>query len=135
MATSDITTSEVWRPVFGYEGAYEVSSSGRVKRLAGNHKHNLPERILLADPKAAKYKAVGLYKNGVRISVKVHVLVARAFLGECPMGYEVNHIDTDKFNNAVTNLEYVTHQQNMDHARHNKLRVGRPPKPRKKLTL
>lgn len=62
------------------------------------------------------YRHVSLYVNGIRITRKLHVLVARAFipnpLGKC----EVNHIDCDKSNNNVTNLEWVTKRENIQHA-------------------
>ena len=54
------------------------------------------------------------------ISINTHIIIAKEYLGERPEGYQVNHIDGNKLNNHYTNLEYVTQQENLDHA----LRTG-----------
>lgn len=58
-----------------------------------------------------------LNTNSENVSVLVHRLVAAAFLGECPDAHEVNHIDGNKKHNHVSNLEYVTHRENIAHAK------------------
>ena len=63
------------------------------------------------------YYVVNPSIDGRNVLMYVHRIVADAFLGERPAGVEVNHIDGDKLNNAVSNLEYVTHERNMAHAR------------------
>lgn len=63
------------------------------------------------------YKALCLYRKGKYKRVFAYRVVARVFIGERPENHVVNHIDADKSNNFYQNLEYVTHQQNLDHAR------------------
>jgi hypothetical protein len=63
-----------------------------------------------------RYQTVALCKNKIPKRFTVHSLVARAFIGERPLGYVINHIDHDIYNNSVTNLEYITHSQNHIHA-------------------
>lgn len=104
---------EEWRPVAGYEGAYEVSNTGRVRSLArldsaGNRRQSRE----LAPATSNGYLYVNLSKDGKGTPHRIHVLVARAFIGERPPGLEVHHRDHDKQNNHVTNLEYVTPQVN-----------------------
>ncbi len=114
---------ELWQPVEGYEGLYEVSDLGRVRSVERRVPHRnglmtVKERILratLCGPKNYEYRAVALSKDGKPVTHKVHRLVAKAFIG-IPEGYEVNHKDLDKFNNCLSNLEVVTHQQNQLHA-------------------
>lgn len=63
------------------------------------------------------YNRVGIKsENGCWKQRFVHILVARAFLGKCPKGHEVNHIDLDKANSYWRNLEYLTRKENRDHA-------------------
>ena len=93
---------EEWRDIIEYEGLYQISNKGRVKSL-GNNK-NRKEKILSLKP-INGYMRVFLYKNGKPKPYSVHRLVAIAFIPN-PNNYpEVNHIDEDKTNNIVENLE------------------------------
>ncbi|QOH59937.1 hypothetical protein C6Y44_27920 (plasmid) [Rhodococcus rhodochrous] len=116
---------EVWVPVKGYEGHYEVSTHGRVKSLTRTlpHAHSgtktYPETIL--SPAVAKkgHLQVGLNLDGKRRTVLVHHLVAEAFLGERPEGLQVRHLDGNPANNHVTNLLWGTGgENNRDAVRH-----------------
>jgi hypothetical protein len=117
---------EVWKEIKGYEGKYEISNLGRIKslfmyryKLDGNYK---VFRELIITPKRATngYLGVDLSLNG-KIRHSIHRLVAINFI-ENPYDYkEVNHIDGDKENNKVDNLEWMSLQQNRDHAKVNKL--------------
>lgn len=98
--------TELWKDVKGYEGLYQVSNKGRVRRDG---------RVLSTPPDSNGYCVAVLCKGGVRHSVKVHRIVAAAFLGEPFDGAEVNHIDEDKSNNSAENLEWCTRLQNIRH--------------------
>lgn len=102
------TTDEIWMPVKGHEN-YEVSNEGRVRSLFRGPRIRRPSGL------GAGYLGVRLRRNPV-VFRSVHRLVAEAFLGDCPDGCEINHIDGCKTNNAVTNLEYVSSSQNKHHA-------------------
>jgi HNH endonuclease/NUMOD4 motif-containing protein len=105
---------ERWRKIF--HDFYEVSSYGRVRRLALGGSNTFPGRFLNPS-KNSRYPLVVLYgPGGVKKTVRVHILVARAFLGPCPLGKEVNHKDTDRWNCRLRNLEYATPKQNGRHA-------------------
>lgn len=111
---------EIWRPVLGFESLYEVSQLGRIRHVIKIDRHGNP---YLGQPRkqlvsSDGYLFVQLYIPGVakRKSPRVHVLVAHAFLGTKPKGMEINHIDGNKQNNRVENLEYCSHAQNMAHA-------------------
>lgn len=107
-----------WRPIQGYEGLYEVSESGAVRRLAGVDSLGRPrrERMLRRTDDGRGYLVVSLSKNDRAKVYRVHRLVARAWLGEAEDGHVVNHIDGDKRNNHRQNLEYCTQQANDRHA-------------------
>jgi hypothetical protein len=101
---------EVWKNVIGFEGKYEVSSHGRVRRTKTGV-------ILKTRPAQGGYYGGVIYNfEGKGITFRTHKLVAAAFLGPCPAGKEVNHKRTDKTNNRYDNLEYKTHKQNQQHA-------------------
>jgi len=106
---------EEWRPVVGYEGWYEVSNLGRVRR-AKTSKGTRAGRILKAECAPGTYPHVGLYRNGVGEIVNVHRLVAEAFIGPCPLGYQSNHKNGIKSDNRSVNLEWVTPSGNTRHA-------------------
>lgn len=115
---------EEWRDVVGHEGCYQVSNKGRVKSLAKivNSRfgqRRVPERILKPSVCGKGYLRLSLRNDNWRTKKNylVHRLVAFAFL-ECldTRRKHVNHKDGCKLNNKVDNLEWVTNQENMDHA-------------------
>lgn len=105
------TLKEEWRPIDGFGGQYLVSSLGRVLSLP-KCQHNAP---LILKPKNDGYLRVTLFKDKKHRAYPVHRLVAEAFIPNtrgCP---QVNHIDEDKTNNRVDNLEWVTVKENANH--------------------
>lgn len=122
MSNSDCTT-EVWRPVVGYETLYAVSNMGRVKRLVNMYRKLAGSIVALNirdKNRACKYMTVGLNRPGLSDkglrSYAVHRLVAAAFIGD-PSGFHVNHLNGDGTDNRVANLEICTAKQNTIHAR------------------
>lgn len=108
---------EEWKDIPGYEGLYQVSSMGRVKRFYKKSK----ERIRNPSIDSNGYRRLGLWKKGKEKGFNVHQLVARIFIGECPEGKEVNHKDRIRTNNTPDNLEYMTHIENCHHGAMTKL--------------
>lgn len=106
---------EIWKDVVGFEGYYQVSNLGRVKRIKGGRGSNIG-KILQGAPATDGYWRVLLRKNSKSKCVNVHILVAKAFIPNPDNKSEVNHVDGDKLNNSCSNLEWVTHQENMNHA-------------------
>lgn len=110
---------EEWRPVVGYEGIYEVSNWGRVRRVASG-RGATPGKLLALCPNKRRKNYIYVYiSSGKRrmSSKQVHRLVAEAFIGPCPgPKFEVNHIDLDKTNNRPVNLEWLTGENNRLHA-------------------
>lgn len=105
---------EVWLPVKGYEGLYSVSNYGRIKSLP---RYTTKGRILKPHTnKRNGYTYVSLSKNNVRATKRVHVLVMEAFRGFVGGSFNPNcvidHIDGDKTNNKLENLEMVTQAEN-----------------------
>lgn len=107
-------SAEIWKPIAGYEGLYEVSSHGRVRSIIEDR--NRRRRELKAFNSGYGYVVISL--TG-RLGLKrhfVHRLVAAAFIPN-PLGLPaVNHIDACKTNNQVENLEWVTLAENNRHA-------------------
>ena len=106
---------EIWKPVDGYEGLYEVSNLGRVKSLKyGN------EKVLKPVKDKDGYLVVSLYRDGKRKMFKIHRLVAIAFIPN-PEGFEqINHIDEDKTNNVALNIEWCDCKYNINFGSRNK---------------
>ena len=114
---------EVWRPVVGWEGLYEVSSIGRVKCLP--RKWVPTARLLKIVHHPGKYPQVGLHSPKRNLTRMVHQLVAEAFLGPCPLGMEVCHNDGYRSNNRLDNLRYDTRKNNhADKRQHGTLLTG-----------
>ena len=110
---------EKWLPVIGYEGWYDVSSHGRVRRMKA-YRNTFVGRILKEALDGRGYMMVHLSKDGIVRNSTIHRMVTSAFIGPCAEGREVNHIDGHKTNNRIDNLEYVTKSENALHA----LRLG-----------
>lgn len=108
---------EIWKDIKGYENKYQVSNYGNVRSLARlkTDGRKISERILKPQILKSGYILVGLGKNGTIKMYLLHRLVATAFLGEGPKGYEVNHINENKSDNRVENLEWVDHLTNIRH--------------------
>ena len=114
---------EIWKDVKGYEGLYQVSNLGNVKRILfiNNLITKKENKILKQYISKRKRKYVCLYKNNIRKNCTVHRLVAKAFIENIYNYPEINHIDGNPLNNNVNNLEWCTKQQNMKHAYENEL--------------
>jgi len=113
MAEENPTTIEEWRSSPTYPD-YEVSSLGRVRSRPRPYAKLKGDRILRQKmPKrpGPQYLRVSL-RGAVRKKEYVHKMVAEAFVGPCPAGHEVNHVDEVKTNNAALNLEYRTPHEN-----------------------
>ena len=120
-----------WVPVFGWESRYEISEFGNVRSKdmtvgAKNGKTALRKgRELALVRKNNGYLVVTLTDGVNRPQVAIHRLVARAFIGECPIGLHVLHGDGDKTNNHFSNLRYGTPAENIcDTAKHGRRRRG-----------
>lgn len=109
---------EIWKDISGYEGRYHVSNHGRVKSCTRADCNNrlVKERILHTRKSKVGYLQVTLFCDGAAKSLTVHRLVATAFIQNLENKPEVNHIDGDKHNNHVDNLEWVTSRENHLHA-------------------
>jgi len=117
MATHHLTEAvEQWRAVVDYEGLYEISRKGTLRRLVATRKSAIgtsPTQFVANH----RYKVVHLRKEERNKTHYVHRLVAMAWFGPPPTSeYQVNHIDGNKLNNNITNLQWVTSFQNDQHA-------------------
>lgn len=99
----------MWKDIKGYEGLYQVSDDGQVRRLFKDRTRTLKNRDGL-------YYTVCLSKKSKKHSANIHRLVAEHFLDRPVGATEVNHKDGDKHNNQVENLEWVTQKENLAHA-------------------
>lgn len=111
---------EVWKDIKGYEGLYQVSNFGNVKSLSRSKKNHskmqhIPEKLksYRVDPQG--YLMLDLYKNNKQKTVRVHRLVAEAFVPNDDAKETVNHIDGDKSNNIASNLEWASFKEQNNH--------------------
>ena len=100
---------EIWKPIKDYEN-YEVSNLGKVKSL--NYNRTGEEKILKPRKDKDGYLYVGLYKSGKRKFFKIHRLVATAYIFNPDDKPQINHIDCNRQNNCVENLEWCTIKEN-----------------------
>ncbi len=118
-------TGERWYPAPGHEGRYEVSTHGRVRRIVGP---GAVPRIIKQHPNTRGYLTVTLYwgQRKWRATVRVHRLVARAFLGLPPRDeageFHVHHKDGNIENNHAANLDYLSSYDNVMEETHRRFR-------------
>lgn len=108
---------EIWKPIRGYENQYEVSNTGKIRRIkhritVGNTRPLLPEREKKLSLNKKGYWIVALYKGQQQKHFSVHRLVAEAFIENPHNLPQVNHKDENKSNNNVDNLEWCTNKYN-----------------------
>lgn len=121
-----VPLEEVWKPIVGYEGLYEISSLGNIastRRKVANYTKNGEKYFQIRNGKLLSihddghgYMHTKLSKNGKRYNVKVHRLVAEAFIPNPTSLREVNHKNGNKKDNRVENLEWVSPSSNCLHA-------------------
>lgn len=109
--------NEIWKDIKDYEGLYQVSNLGRVKRVKAG-------KILKGFKITKGYVGVRLSKNGIVSNKKIHRLVAQAFISNPESKPQVNHIDENKTNNVISNLEWSTAKENSNHGTRNE-RAGK----------
>lgn len=103
---------EIWKEIQGFEGLYAVSNRGRVKNLKTG-------KVLKYVIDNMGYAFVTLYKaNSKPKNIKVHKLVVKTFIPNPDNLPQINHIDENKWNNNVSNLEWCTASQNQRHSAH-----------------
>ena len=112
--------NEIWKDIKGYEGLYQVSNLGRIKSLErksktkGNVEYIKKEKVL-KERFSHGYVSVILYKNGTKKNFRVHRLVAKAFLVNPKNLPQINHINFNRSDNRIENLEWVTAKENIQH--------------------
>src|SRR4030043_277733 len=113
---------EIWKNIPGYEGHYQASNFGRIKSLdktifgnCGQRGYGFTKikgRILKQCMGSSPYFQVHISVMGNHHTFFVHSLIAKTFLGKRPIRFTINHKDSDKSNNRIENLEYITHKEN-----------------------
>jgi hypothetical protein len=111
---------EIWKDIPGYEGIYQASTYGRIKRMARilsdsyGRSVSLKERILNPYLSSNKYVIIELSKYNASKTLMLHQLIAITFLGHVINSHVlvVDHIDGDRRNNKASNLQVVTHREN-----------------------
>jgi hypothetical protein len=111
----DLNNCEVWKEIKGYEGLYSISNFSRVK--CHQKKQRWKERILKSKITKRGYAGCCLFKEKTVKHFRVHRIVAEAFVENPENKPHVNHKDSNRLNNVVENLEWVTPKENMAHAR------------------
>jgi hypothetical protein len=107
---------ELWKPIKGFEGLYEVSSLGNVRALAKSRRRDYPELMMKPEIMRLGYHRVQLSRFGETRKVLIHRLVAEAFMPCGQDGFEINHKNGNKSDNRVENLEWVTKSENVNHS-------------------
>lgn len=117
---------EIWKDIKGYEGLYQVSNLGKIKSLGriierigpkgSRFYRTYPEKLLKYCKDTRGYYRANLALNGVNTTIKVHRVVAQAFIPNPEGKPQINHKDGNKQNNSIYNLEWCDNQENQDHS-------------------
>ena len=122
LAIENIDEGEIWKPIRGYEGEYDVSNYGRVRcrgffqRTTDGKMIRMNPRLLTQQVSKSGYPRVEISKQGIQKKYSVHRLVAEAFIPNPNNKPYVNHIDSNRANARAENLEWVTASENLIHA-------------------
>jgi len=117
--------NEIWKDIIGYEGYYQISNFGRIKKMErmvydqkGNYLRKDPERLnkIHINKKRGNYYTTDLHLLGKRKTFQTHRLLAIAFIPNTENKKYVNHIDHNPMNNSLDNLEWVNQMENSCHA-------------------
>lgn len=120
---------EIWVDIRGYEGLYQVSNMGNIKSMNRRVKHslygymNIKSKRIIAAKNNRGYLTVSLWKNNKGKSFTVHRLVLSMFVDNIKNKKEINHINGNKEDNKLSNLEWSTISENRKHAYDNKFRL------------
>ena len=106
---------EIFKDIPDYEGFYQVSNLGRVKKINRYKYSSCPFKFKKLRIKNG-YFEIQLNKKMEAKFFTIHRLVMLTFIGKCPEGLQVNHIDGNKQNNRLDNLEYISAKENTIHA-------------------
>lgn len=107
-----VIEKEVWKPVVGYEGLYDVSNLGRMRRSL-NDSGGRAGKILSPKLSTKGYFRAELYSGSGRFKRPyIHRLVLEAFVEPCPPGHQADHKDFDRVNNCLENLQWLPVDQN-----------------------
>lgn len=114
----------IWKDVKGYEGLYQVSDQGDVKSLRKQSGTCYRKERILSKNRLTKdgYNQVRLAKDGVQKDFRVNRLIAQTFIPNPENKPTVNHKNGNKLDNCVENLEWMTREENMQHAYDNGLK-------------
>ena len=107
---------EIWRPIKGYEGLYEISNLGKIK---SNFRQGSTTDFLKISNNGNGYMMVRLCKNGKAKKYYLHRLLAQTFIDNPEDKPQVNHINENRSDNRLENLEWVTQKENNNHGNHN----------------
>lgn len=110
---------EIWKDVIGYEGIYQVSNLGRIKRISKNHLCNIKyqgEYYLKPLDNGKGYLRMKLSNNGSSKRVMLHRIIAEAFINNPENKKVINHINGNKKDNRIENLEWCTQSYNCLHS-------------------
>jgi hypothetical protein len=114
---------EIWKDIVKYEGYYQASNLGRIKSVKRyvhrgfmNDLKTVPEKIRQASLDKHGYLTIRLHINGTRKNYFIHRLIAETFLENIEKKPQVNHIDGDRKNCHLSNLEWVTQSENIKHS-------------------
>lgn len=104
---------EEWRPIPGWEELYEISDLGRVRTIGKGKGRRPPGRVLCQRYSRDGYLRVRLTRSRCEHNPYVHAVVLAAFVGVRPIGHDIDHLNNDRGDSRLTNLEYVTTSENV----------------------
>lgn len=114
---------EVWKDIEGYEGLYQISNTGKVKSLGRKgvdrigRKYSFPEKVIKFTIGTSGYPTTHLVsEDSIRETIMIHRIVAKTFIPNHENKHDVNHIDGNKQNNLLSNLEWMTRSENINHS-------------------